>query len=299
MDGIIKNQEELKEILKALFYDYIERKRTRRLYKAGIVVPKRLLIFYYQLKEDERHIKDVSKEYLKHYIACESILENAHMNFEKQGLEEMYKYLLSDEINQNFDIYTLLDLHSKLYSKAPYKEVGGTIRNADAYIDGAPIDLTPASNIWYELKMLDFDLKDILDMQAKVKQNPAYLFSYIDKCIKLKCSLIKVHPFVDGNGRSVRAFLNKLFMDVGLPLIYISSHENRAYKKAMQKAIGEDENFSEILNFYYCKICDSIIELENNYHTIETKKSSPQTIMKLAKKIKEDIPNISFHYSLD
>lgn len=299
MGGIITNQEELLEILKALFYDYVERKRTRRLYKDGIQIPKRLLIFYYQLKEEKRHIKEVSKTFITHYIACESILENAHMRFEKQGLEEMYNYLFSEEINENFDIYALLDLHRKLFSKAPYPEVGGTIRNSDAHIDGAPIDLAPASNIWFELKMLDYDLKEILDMQEKVKTNPAYLFTYIDKCIKLKCNLIKVHPFGDGNGRSIRAFMNKLFMDVGLPLIYISSNENKAYKKAMQKAIGEEENFSDILNFYYCKICDSIIELENSYHNKETKKSSPKTIMNLVKRIKEDIPNMTFHYSID
>ena len=299
MGGIITNQEELVEILKTLFYDYIERKRTRRLYKDGIQVPKRLLIFYYQLKEEKRHLKDVSKNFITHYIACESILENAHMRFEKNGLQEMYNYLLSYEINENFDIYTLLDLHRKLYSKAPYPEVGGTIRNSAAHIDGAPIDLAPASNIWYELKMLDYDLKEILNMQETVKNNPAYLFTYIDKCIKLKCNLIKVHPFTDGNGRTIRAFMNKLFMDVNLPLIYISSNENRAYKKAMQKAIGEEEDFSDILNFYYCKICDSIIELENSYHHKKQKKSSPKTIMNLVNKIKEDIPNMSFHYSID
>lgn len=299
MGGIITNQEELLEILKALFYDYIERKRTRRLYKDGIQVPKRLLIFYYQLPEEKRHLKDVSQNFITHYMACESILENAHMKFEKKGLQEMYNYLFSDEINNNFDIYTLLELHRKLFSKAPYPEVGGVIRNSGAHIDGAPIDLTPASNIWFELKMLDYDLKEILNIQEEVKENPAYLFSYIDKCIRLKCNLIKVHPFADGNGRSIRAFMNKLFMDVGLPLIYISSHENRAYKKAMQRAIGEENDFSDILNFYYCKICDSIIELENSYHNKDTKKSSPKTIMNLVKKVKEDIPNMTFHYSLD
>ena len=63
------------------------------LYKTGLNIPKRLLIFYYQLNRENRHLDDTAESFIKHYIACESILENAHLNFEKQGLKEMYEYL--------------------------------------------------------------------------------------------------------------------------------------------------------------------------------------------------------------
>lgn len=302
MGGIITNQDELVEILKGLFFDYIERRRTRQLYqdgKDGLVVPKRLLMFYYQLDENKRHLNQAAEDFLRHYIACESILEDAHLKFEKDGLKEMYEYLMSDDINYRFDVYTLLDLHKKLFSKAPFPEAGGVIRNGDAHLDGVPVDLTPAYNIRYELKMIDYDLKDIVDMQTKVRENPGHLFNYIDKCIMLKCQLIKIHPFTDGNGRTIRAFINKLFMDVGLPPIYISSNENITYKKAMQKAIGEEQDYSSIINFYYYKICDSIIELENDYIYGTQRKSSPKTIMQLVQKIKDELPSIPNHYSLD
>ena len=294
-----KTQIELKEIVDKLFDDYVERKRTRSLYKTGLNIPKRLLIFYYQLNSENRHLDETAENFIKHYIACESILENAHLNFEKQGLKEMYEYLFSNEINDNFDVYTLLDLHKKLFSKAPYPEAGGLIRNSEAHIEGAPIDLTSPSEIRIELKFLDEDLKEILDMQEKVKTNKAYMFSYIDKCIMLKCHLIKIHPFFDGNGRTIRAFINKLFIDVGLPPIYISSSENDTYRKAMQKAIGEEQDYSSIINFYYYKICDSIIELENDYIYGTQRKSSPKTIMQLVQKIKDELPSMPAHYSLD
>lgn len=291
-------QAELKEIVDKLFEDYIERKRTHILYKTGLNIPKRMLIFYYQLNNENRHLDETAENFIKHYVACESILENAHLNFEKLGLKEMYEYLFSKEINDNFDIYTLLDLHKKLFSKAPYPEAGGLIRNSEAHIDGAPIDLTNPSNIRIELKFLDDDLKEILKMQEKVKNNKAYLFSYIDKCIVLAARLIKVHPFSDGNGRTIRAFLNKLFMDVDLPPIYISSNENKTYKKAMQKAIGEENDFSSIIKFYYYKICDSIIELETN-HKNDTYNQSAQTIMNLINRIKTQISPSQMHYSID
>ena len=293
-----KTQKELEEIVSKLSEDYIERKRTRNLYKTGLNIPKRLLIFYYQLNRENRHLDDTAESFIKHYIACESILENAHLNFEKQGLKEMYEYLFSNEINENFDIYTLLDLHRKLFSKAPYPEAGGLIRNSEAHIDGAPINLATPSEIRIELKFLDNDLKEILAMQEEVKTNKSYLFTYIDKCIILSSRSIKVHPFVDGNGRTIRAFLNKLFMDVELPPIYISSNENKTYKKAMQKAIGEENDFSSIIKFYYYKICDSIIELEAS-HKNKTYNKSAQTIMNLVNKIKSNIIPSQIHYSID
>lgn len=299
MSKIIKNQDELEEILKGLFFDYIERKRTRKLEQEDIYITKRLLMFYYQLEDDRQHINKYAEKFIRHYIACESILEGAHLKFEKAGLKEMYEYILTDEINDNFDIYTLLELHQKLFSKAPHPEAGGLIRTSDAHLDGVPIDLTPAYNIRYELKMLDYDLKEILQMQPQVKENPGYLFSYIDKCIILKCQLIKTHPFADGNGRTIRAFINKLFMDVNLPPIYISSDENKKYKEAMQKAIGEETDYTDITKFYYIKICDSIIEFENTNQLHQNQPSSPKTIMNLVKEIKNNLPHMSVHYSLD
>ena len=302
MGGIITNQDELVEILKGLFFDYIERRRTRQLYqdgKNGLVVPKRLLMFYYQLDENRRHLNQTAEDFLRHYIACESILEDAHLKYEKDGLKEMYEYLLSDEINEHFDIYTLLDLHKKLFSKAPFPENSGHFRNDNVYLPNTGINLSDWRSIWQEIKELDGDVQNIIALGEEIKYNPGHLFEYIDKCIMLKCHLIKIHPFFDGNGRTIRAFINKLFIDVGLPPIYISSSENDTYRKAMQKAIGEEQDYTSIINFYYYKICDSIIELENDYIYGAQRKSSPKTIMKLVQKIKDELPSIPNHYSLD
>ena len=302
MGGIITNQEELVEILKGLFFDYIEKKRTKQLYQGGknrLIVPKRLLMFYYQLDEDKRHLNQAAEDFLRHYIACESILEAAHLKYEKEGLKEMYEYLLSDEINDHFDIYTLLDLHKKLFSKAPFPENSGHFRNDNVYLPNTGINLSDWRSIWQEIKVLNSDVQNIIALGEEVKNNPAYLFEYIDRCILLKTQLIQIHPFFDGNGRTIRAFINKLFMDVGLPPIYISSNENLTYRKAMQQAIGEERDYSSIINFYYYKICDSIIELENDYIYGTKKKSSPKTVMKLAQKVKNELSSLPHHYSLD
>lgn len=291
-----KTQDEIKTIVNKLFEDYIEKKRTRTLYKTGLNTPKRLLIFYYLLNEENRHLNVNSETFLKHYIASESILEYAHLNYEKEGLKAMYEYLLSDEIDKNFDIYTILDLHTKLFSKAPYPENAGHFRNDNVYLPNTGINLSDWRDIWQEVKSLEPNVEEIKNLGKIVKENRAYIFTYIDKCIKLKCDLIKIHPFFDGNGRTIRAFINKLFMDVDLPPIYISSQENMTYRRTMQKAIGEENDYLSITKFYYYKICDMIIELERKYKNNEYI-SSMQTVITLVKNIKDNINEA--HYSLD
>ncbi|MCI9110819.1 MAG: Fic family protein [Bacilli bacterium] len=252
---------DLSTIINEMFLGYIERKNSKTLYMKNNDLPKNLIGLYYNLNEKDRHLDDLKENFVSHYISCETILEDTREKFESEGLRVMYDYIHSDEINYRFDIYTLLELHRKLYSTAPYPEVGGVIRNSTAYLDGAAVDLTPHENIRFELKESEYLLQEIMELGKQVPNNSELLFSYIEKCVLLKCKLIKIHPFVDGNGRSVRGFINKLFLNVGLPSIYICANETKQYKKAMNQGIM-DGDYSHIIDFYYYKICDSIFELD-------------------------------------
>jgi len=251
----------LMETISEMFLGYIDKKNEGTLYGKAKCLPKTLINLYYLLDASDRHLDELKENFINHYVECECILENTHDKFERDGLREMYDYIHSDEINYRFDIYTLFDLHKKLYSKAPYPEVGGFIRNADAYLEGAPIDLTPYYAIREELKKLDNEVLELAELGKIVYNDPDRIFEYIDRCVILKCKLIKIHPFFDGNGRSVRGFINKLFLNAGLPSIYIQADESKQYKKAMNQAIG-DGDYSHIIDFYYYKICDSIFELD-------------------------------------
>lgn len=80
--------------------------------------------------------------------------------------------------------------------------------------------------------------------------------------LTLNKKLTKV-SFADGNGRTIRGFINKLLEDAGLPPIYIKANERTEYHLAMNKANNE-ENYDFIKGFYRYKVCDSIIELDIN-----------------------------------
>lgn len=265
---------ELENIIIMLFSGYEKQKDEGILYqKENLDIPKNLIRYYYSLDASERNLDDLTDNFVNHYIECEAILEGSHSHQEKEGMAAMYEYIHSPEIDDNFDIYTLLDLHQKLYSVIDAEIVqnnnydtdytfGGHTRNSDCHINGSRVNFLDYLSIWPALRDANYDLEDIMVLAKQIPEMPEKLFDYIDACIRFKCKLIKIHPFVDGNGRSIRGFINKLFLNVGLPSIYISTNEDMAYKKAMNKAIGDDsDNCEAIIQFYYYKICDSIFEL--------------------------------------
>lgn len=252
---------DLVTIINEMFLGYIERKNSGLLYGRADDLPKKLIKLYYRLDPSDRHLDELKENFINHYIECECVLENTHDKFEWDGLKEMYDYIHSDEINNKFDVYTLLELHRKLYSKAPYPDAGGTFRNHNVYLPTTGINLSDCYDIRDEIKALDKEVSELYEFGKYVAKNPDKIFEYIDKCVILKCKLIKIHPFFDGNGRSIRGFINKLFLTAGLPSVYINVDEVWQYKKAMNQANG-DGDYSHIISFYYYKICDSIFELD-------------------------------------
>ena len=73
-----------------------------------------------------------------------------------------------------------------------------------------------------------------------------------------------------------------MFKRVNIPPIFINLDERKEYKNALIKAL-KDEDYSDIIKFYYYKICDAIIILD-------IKNSKNQENNKKKKKI---TPNLS------
>lgn len=164
-----------------------------------------------------------------------------------------------------FSVYLLKDLHKKIMGHTAHPECSGIYRTMPAYLPGTGIELADWSMIQYELYKLNPTI-DYLHERAKLVKATGdvdELLSFLDDCLKLKVELIRVHPFGDGNGRTVRAFINKLLEDAGLPPIYVRANERTEYHTAMNKALLEGD-YSSLNDFYRYKICDSIIELDIN-----------------------------------
>ncbi len=266
-----QNKLDIPFLIQEAFVAYNYRKRNRRLYESDAVIPTKLIRLYYGLKPGEIEFNAMKKNFIKKYVLNESKIEGVndediHGIEEIMGLADMYEYLHSDECEKYFSVYTLKDLHRQLFSHAEFPEYGGTYRNQDVYLIGSKVGLCEYSMIQTELYKLSPRIDWLHDYSKEVKESGDVdqMLNYLDQVVELKCDLIKIHPFGDGNGRTVRAFINKLLEDGGLPPIYIKANERTEYHNAMNKANGDDRDFSDIKAFYRYKICDSILELDIN-----------------------------------
>lgn len=267
MQTIIKSdfenmsQEEKEKYLIDLFNGYLERKGKNELYQTNDMIPKIIIDSYYTFENP--NFKNIYDSFKLKYIYNENMVEGVKEFEEIMGLIVVYDYILSYINQKDMNIFLISILHQKLYSLVPHPEFGGNFRIEDAYIEGSGVEVTPYKLIPKEIMNLYIPAQELFSRGLKLstKENTDDLFKYIEDCIKLKCKIIQIHPFKDGNGRTSRAFLNVLFKLVNLPPTYVTPEEKVAYKKAMQNAIVEND-FTDICTFYYYKICDSIVELD-------------------------------------
>lgn len=299
MEPIINdmNQEELKELIFLMFDGYKERKKKNILYRDKDNIPE-LIIKYYYSYATKPEFGDIFSNFKKEYIDNEDRIENEiqndfHSIIERKGLSKVYDYIHTYIPNENLNIYIIMNLHQKLFSEAPYPEYAGNFRTEPAHIPGAKLDLTPheyiaqeMANILQESNIIIEEGKELgLETDPKIKTSK--IIPYIEKCIELKCKLIKIHPFRDGNGRTIRAFLNLLFKLANIPPVYIEYEEREEYKKAMNKANGEENDFDDIQTFYKYKICDSIIKLDLSYNEEKNKLKNKEKPLRNIKNLLE------------
>lgn len=241
-------------------------KSNRKNYNSYDFIPQNLIKLYYSKDNNHSDFSNIISTFKKKYIEQESKLEGVHTIEEIDGLGIVYDYIRSDDWQKCANIYIIMIINLYLFSLTPYPEAGGKIRNADCFLTDSNINTYPYNQIDKEIAnlYLTFDslLKEGQNLALnKSESNEDNLIEYINKCLKLKCKLIEIHPFPDGNGRTMRALVNLLFKVAGLPPIYVKLSERKKYLEAMNKAIAEN-NYQYINKFYYYKICDSILELD-------------------------------------
>ena len=187
--------------------------------------------------------------------------------------------------------------HKKLFEYEKYSEYAGEFRKAPAYLKGDPTNLVAWENIYREALYLNKRISVMHEKAKKIKEEKETeeVLSFIYDTVNLSADMLLVHPFVDGNGRTVRALTNKLFIDAGIPPVYVTPKEKHEYIKALVNG-RETNDYSELYGFYLYKICDSIvildidkeIEREHKLHK-EDKKESVKRLVKVLKHRRDSI----------
>lgn len=107
----------------------------------------------------------------------------------------------------------------------------GRIRNSGVRISGA--NFTPPNAI---------KVPDLLDeLVDYINRNPEHLNS-LELASVFHHRLVWIHPFFDGNGRTVRLIMNLLLMRDGFPPAIILSNDRKKYYDALNKANNSDYN---------------------------------------------------------
>ena len=250
---------EVRDYINLLFEGYKLRKKEDRLYASDDEITKIIIKNYLELIE-KPSFTDLISDYKSRYIFCESRVEPNLSKEEQMGLGDVYDYIQDFNFDKDkFNVFvTTLIMHNKLYKHCGDGNFGGKIRESTAILKDLNVEISSPE----EAKRI-FNSYIPKNDYIFEKYNKGDLFGYIEDCIKLNVELIKLQPFADGNKRVFRAMLNLLLKKLNIPPIYIEIEERLEYKNALIKAIT-DENYDDLIQFYYYKICDSIITLDIN-----------------------------------
>lgn len=200
------------------------------------------LLFHDNHLEDSCLPKDEINDLFNRYrlnMIDEEFKENCNKEIiETLGNLEMNEYVL--KTNDEIKVSKIKILNKLFYKYSPFPEYGGEYRNVDNLILGGKIQPVSYINIIDRV----YALEDKLELIIKNIDNYS-LFDYIKEVAYIHYELTIIHPFIDGNGRMSRAFLNWLLRIKNICPIYIDSSNKKEYLDALHE-IDESGDCTEL-----------------------------------------------------
>lgn len=261
--------EQARIFLKEVFSEYEQKRNEHKIDYENLNLFKNIIrVYLTYVEKPEFHI--LVENYKEKYIFNESQVEQNISLEEQLGIGEMYDYIKNFDFHKDhFNLFTTsLILHSKLYSHCEYPGFGGKLRDTTVYLfdtNYEVVDPIIAQKYFNNLIPISDSIFEPLNDKSKMEDG---YFCYIEKCIIQITDLIKMQPFADGNKRTFRALLNLLLKKIKIPPIYIEQSENEIYKNALLAAI-KNNDYSQIIHFYYYKICNAIMTLDINHSILK------------------------------
>jgi Fic family protein len=139
----------------------------------------------------------------------------------QKAIELLFSYI---DKKQVFNGSSILNLHA-LVLRSIEDDFAGRLRYGAVRISGADF-VPPAAH----------KVSDLLDeLIAFVNDNPLHL-NDIELAIAFHHRFVWIHPFFDGNGRTVRLAMNLLLMQKGFPPAIILQQDGKKYYEALNQA---------------------------------------------------------------
>ncbi|PJA07311.1 MAG: Fic family protein [Flavobacteriales bacterium CG_4_10_14_0_2_um_filter_32_8] len=169
-------------------------------------------------------------------------------HFEAKNHETAIHYLYS-LVKENYQLSSkdILSLHA-LVLRSIEDEFAGRIRNAGVRISGANFVPPNALKVPQLLdELIEFVNKNSLQLNA------------IELATVFHHKMVWIHPFFDGNGRTVRLAMNLLLMQKGFPPAIILKNDRKKYYEALNQA--NKGNYQKLMLL----MCQSIERTLNIY----------------------------------
>ncbi len=167
----------------------------------------------------------------------------------------MYQEILKSPQKEKFSIFDIAGLNNKLFSHYPNPDYGGSFRSTNPLVLGAKFETIDYSEVIPELLNLENEWKDLFVRRSGMK-----ISEYIEKVFKLHHQLTVIHPFQDGNGRTLRAFMNLQLVASHISPLYIKAENKKEYIDALSKADVE-EDYTSLYEFLFKTLLESSAEL--------------------------------------
>ncbi|MDR0666741.1 MAG: Fic family protein [Campylobacteraceae bacterium] len=176
----------------------------------------------------------------------------------KEAIDKMLYYVenrakLSENIICEFN-KTLLKSTKQELSSGRYRSIVVTIGDKDI--------TAPPYLIAKEMEELFYWHENAKDMD------------FVEKLSKFHGRFEKIHPFIDGNGRTGRLILNLELMKEGYPPLILKQADRKEYYDVLETAQAQEENFKQLIGFIEKNLINSMLHvlnphLKNNKTTIE------------------------------
>lgn len=171
------------------------------------------------------------------------------------GHYAMYQDILSLPVADSCSVFDSVGLNRKLFSCYPYPEFGGSFRQNDTLVLGAKFETVTHTQIFSEMLHADEELQELF-----ANRNNITLSKYIEGVVQLHHRLTVIHPYADGNGRTLRALLNVMLIRAGVLPIYIKVEEKDEYVQALECA-DLYGNYVPLYEFMFKIILQRSVEL--------------------------------------
>jgi len=167
----------------------------------------------------------------------------------------MYQEILKSPQKDKFSIFDIAILNSKLFSHYPNPEYGGSFRTSNPLVIGAKFETIDYSEVIPELLKLENEWKNIFVRKPDMK-----LSEYLEKVFKLHYQLTVIHPFGDGNGRTLRAFMNLQLVASHISPLYVKAENKYKYINALSK-VDTENDFTDLYEFLFKSLLECSVEL--------------------------------------